>query len=103
MSPFVQSRNVPLIRPPKGGRIGADRDEQGGVEKGGSAGACAGQASADRRCQRALAGELPAGEAAVEAISGGGRGRLEASQRGPALEPCSRNEISEEDPGVSAG
>src|SRR6516164_5417653 len=72
MSPFLQNRNVPLIRLPKGGRIGADRDEQGGVAKGGSAGACAEQASADCRCQQALAGELPAGEATVEAISGGG-------------------------------
>src|SRR5215469_18357861 len=79
MSPFVQDRNVPLIRPPKGGRIGADRDEQGGVAKGGSAGACAEQASADCRCQQALAGELPAGKATVESISGRGQRGAKAS------------------------
>ena len=43
MSPFVLDRNVPLIGLPKGGQIGADRNEQGGVRKSGSAGAGAEQ------------------------------------------------------------
>src|SRR4029077_8946522 len=30
MSPFVLDRNVPLIEPPEGGQIGADRHEQAG-------------------------------------------------------------------------
>ena len=32
MSPFVLVKNTPLIEPPRGGQIGADGDEQGGVE-----------------------------------------------------------------------
>ena len=46
MSPFDQNRNVPLIGPPKGGQIGADRDEQERVGKGGGAGTGAKQATA---------------------------------------------------------
>ena len=45
MSPFVLDRNVPLIGPPKGGQIGADRDEQERVGKGGGTGAGAKQAA----------------------------------------------------------
>src|SRR5689334_4280567 len=45
VSPVVLDRNVPLIRPPQGGQIGADEDEQERVRKGGSASACAQQAA----------------------------------------------------------
>src|SRR5713226_2803063 len=69
MSPFVLDRNVPLIGPPRGGQIGADGDEQEGVGKSGSAGASAQQAAAGGGCGAADARELPAGEAAVEAVS----------------------------------
>jgi hypothetical protein len=41
MSPFVLDRNVPLIRPPRGGQIEADRDEQERVGTSGSACTCA--------------------------------------------------------------
>src|SRR2546421_12914662 len=91
MSPFVLDRNVPLIGPPKGGQIGADRNEQGGVRKSGSAGAGAEQSAARGGCGATDACELPAGEAGVEGV-GGGRGRgTEAAPRGAVAEarsPC---------------
>src|SRR5712672_4550994 len=71
MSPFVLDRNVPLIGLPRGGQIGANADEQEGVGTSGSAGWSAQQATAGRGCQWTAAGELPAGQAAVEAVSGG--------------------------------
>src|SRR2546423_561304 len=101
MSPFVLDRNVPLIGPPKGGQIGADRNEQGGVRKSGSAGAGAEQAAARGGCGATDACELPAGEAVVEALSGGrGRG-TEARQRGAIVESRSRCEVQKE--GAAAG
>jgi hypothetical protein len=69
MSPFVLDRNVPLIEPPEGGQIGADRHEQAGVGKDRGAGAGAKQAAAGSGCGAADARELPAGEAAVEEIT----------------------------------
>src|SRR5215472_7938461 len=101
MSPFVLDRNVPLIGPPKGGQIGADGDEQEGIGKGGSAGASAQQAVAAGGCLPADARELPAGEAAVEALSGGRCRWAEAPQRGTAVESCSRRKASAE--GTAAG
>src|ERR1700675_4924594 len=86
MSPFVLDRNVPLIGLPKGGPIGSDTDEQEGVGTSGSAGAGAQQTVAGRGCGSTAARELPAGEAAVEAISGGRGGRAEAPQGGKELE-----------------
>src|SRR5215469_18182512 len=82
MSPFVLDRNVPLIGPPKGGQIGADGDEQEGIGNCRGAGASAQQAVAAGGCLPADARELPAGEAAVEALSGGRWRWAEASQRG---------------------
>jgi len=82
MSSFVLDRNVPLIGLPRGGQIGANADEQEGVGTSGSAGWSAQQATAGRGCQWTAAGELPAGQAAVEAVSGGRSCGAEASQRG---------------------
>src|SRR3984885_5593623 len=103
MSPFVLDRNVPLNRSPKGDQIGGDRDEQRGVEKSRGAGPRPKQAVAGARCESADARQLPTSEAVVEALSGGRSGRPEAPQRGPALEPCSRVEVSEQGAAVGAG
>src|SRR5215472_15801148 len=103
VSPLVLDRNVPLIGPPKGGQIGADGDEQEGVGKGGGAGTGAEQTAAVGGCRPADARELPAGEAAVEAVSGGrGRGSA-APQCRTAIEPCSRAEVSAAGAGAGAG
>src|SRR5712691_4479801 len=101
MSPFVLDRNVPLIGPPRGGQIGADGDEQEGVGNSRSTGASAQQAAAGGGCGAADARELPAGEAGVEAVSGGRRRGSEAPQRGTAIELCLRGEVSAE--GAAAG
>src|SRR5437773_896868 len=101
MSPFVLDRNVALIGPPKGGQIGADRNEQGGVRKSGSAGAGAEQAAARGGCGATDACELPAGEAVVEALSGGRGHGTEARQRGAIVESRSRCEVQKE--GAAAG
>src|SRR6202163_1868617 len=103
MSPFVLDRNVPLIGLPKGGPIGADTDEQEGVGTSGSAGAGAQQTVAGRGCGSTAARELPAGEAAVEAISGGRGGGAEAPQRGTQLESRLRGEVSAAGAAASAG
>src|SRR5437016_14458190 len=101
MSPFILDKNVPLIRPPKGGRIGADRDEPEGVGTGGGAGTSAQPAVAGGGCGAADARELPAGEAVVEALSGGRRRRSGASQCRNKLASWLRAEISAH--GVAAG
>src|SRR2546427_3779677 len=101
MSPFVLDRNVPLIGPPRGGQIGADGDEQEGVGKSRSAGASAQQAAAGGGCGAADARELPAGQAAVEAVWGGRRRGSAAPQRGTAIASCLRGEVSAE--GAAAG
>src|ERR1700737_553172 len=103
MSPFVLDRNVPLIGPPRGGQIEADGDEQGGVGKSGSAGRCAQQTAAGSGCEQADAGELPAGEAAVEAVSGGRGRRSEAPQCGARIASCLPAEVSAEGAGAGAG
>src|SRR5437879_13389276 len=90
MSPFVLDRNVPLIGPPRGGQIGADGDEQEGVGKSGSAGASAQQAAAAGGCGAADARELPAAEAAVDAVWAGRRRGAGAPERGTAIESCLR-------------
>src|SRR5438445_3914605 len=103
MSPFVLDKNVPLIRPPKGGRIEADRDEQEGVGASGGAGASAQPAVAVGGCGAADARELPAGEAAVEALSGGGCRGSEAPQRRTSFASCLRAEVSVEGVAFDAG
>src|SRR6266480_1694494 len=103
MSPFVLDRNVPLIGPPKGGQIGADRNEQRGVRKSGSAGAGAEQAAARGGCGATDACELPAGEAVVEALSGGRGHGTEARQRGAIVESRSRCEVPKEGAAAGAG
>src|ERR1700676_2980611 len=90
MSPFVLDRNGPLIGSPRGDQIGADRDEQEGVEASGSIGSSAGQTGAGRGCQSTATRELPAGEAAVEAISRRRSGGTAAPQRGAKLESRAR-------------
>src|ERR1700691_5367463 len=82
MSPFLQDRNVPLIRPLKGGQIEADGDEPGGVETSRSAGPGAQRAAAGGRCEPADGSQLPASEAFVEALSQRRSRGTEASQRG---------------------
>src|SRR5215472_10960285 len=82
MSPFVLDKNVPLIGPPRGGQIGADVDEPGRVAAGGGAGGGEEPAVAGGGCGALAAGELPASEAFVEAVSRRRAGRTEASQRG---------------------
>src|SRR5260221_13428902 len=103
MSPFVLDRNVPLIGLPRGGQIGANADEQEGVGTSGSAGWSAQQATAGRGCQWTAAGELPAGQAAVAAVSGGRNCGAEASQRGAKLESRPRQEASTASAAASAG
>src|SRR6516225_11571826 len=93
MSPFLQNRNVPLIQPPKGGSIGADGDEPGGIAESGSAGGSAQQASASSGREPADACELSAGQAVVEALSRGRRCGPEASRRGASLQPRLSGEV----------
>src|SRR5262249_52346210 len=90
-----------LIRPPKGGQIGADRDEQERVGEGGGAVTGAQQAAAVGGCRPADASELPASEASLEAISGGRRRWSETPQRRPSIELRSRAEVPAE--GTAAG
>src|SRR5580700_3425517 len=87
VSPFAIDRNVPLNGSPKGDPIGANGDEHEGVGTSGSSCADSEQGTADRGCQPADGGELPAGEAFVEALSGRRGSRSKAPQRGTALEP----------------
>lgn len=102
MSPFVLDRKVPLIRPPRGGQIQADRDEREGTEESGGASTGVQQAVAAGRRRPVDARELPAGEAPVEALSGGRRNGSEAPQRGAPIEPRSRGEISRKGAAVGA-
>src|SRR6202163_4659345 len=94
MSPFALDRNVPLIGLPRGGQIGADTDEQKGVGTSGGTGAGAQQTTAGLGCRSIVARELPASEAAVEAVSGGRSCGAEAPQCGRKLESRSRREVS---------
>src|SRR3984957_6550495 len=94
MSPFLQNRNVPLIRLPKGGQIGADRDEPGGVAESRSAGASAQPPTRSKRRGSHNAGELSAGQAVVEALSRGRRCGHKASQRGTKVQPRLSAEVS---------
>src|SRR3974390_1948218 len=103
MSPFVLDKNVPLIRPPRGGQIEADGDEQERVGEGGSAGAGAQSAVAGGRRGAADARELPAGEATVEAVWGGRRRGSAAPQRRTAIASRARGEISAEGAAAGAG
>src|ERR1700758_2256249 len=66
MSPLLQNRNVPLIRPRKGGRIGADGDEPGGIAESRSAEPSKERAVASCGCGATAARELPTSEAVVE-------------------------------------
>src|SRR6516225_6678897 len=103
MSPFVLDKNVPLIRPPKGGRIEADRDEQERVRKSRGASTGAKQAAAVGGCGAAAARELPASETAVEAVSGGRRRGFEAPQCWTAFAPRSPAEVPAEGAATGAG
>src|ERR1700682_6211457 len=94
VSPFVLNRNVPLIGPPKGGQIGADRDEQKRVRKSGSASACAQQTAGGSGRGTLDACELPASEAAVEAVSGGRCCRSETPQRRATIESRTPAKVS---------
>src|SRR5215470_4316526 len=103
MSPFVLDRNVPLIGPPGGGQIGADRDEREGIRKGGGAGAGEERGTGSGGCGPAPARELPASKAVVEALSRGRRGGVATSQRRAAVESRSRYEVSTESAAAGAG
>src|SRR5213594_2940802 len=89
------------MRPPKGGPIGANGDEQEGVGAGRGAGACAEWAAAVGGRGSAAPAELSADEAVMEALPGGRGGRAEAPQRGAAFAPSVRGEVPRE--GVGAG
>src|SRR2546427_12594851 len=80
------------MRPPKGGPIGANGDEQEGVGAGRGAGACAEWAAAVGGRGSAAPAELSADEAVMEALPGGRGGRAEAPQRGAAFAPSVRGE-----------
>src|SRR5205085_10201665 len=82
---------------------GGDRDEQERVGEGGGAGAGEEQAAAGGGCGAATPLELSAGEAAVEAVSGGRRCGAEASRCGTSVEPRTRGEVSAEGAGAGAG
>src|SRR4029077_183003 len=94
MSPLLQNRNVPLIRPRKGGRIGAGGDEPGGIAESRSAEPSKERAVASSGCGAAAARELPTSEAVVEALSRGRCWGPAASQRGASLQPCPPVEVS---------
>src|SRR5438132_5403089 len=84
----------PKLQASKGGRVEEDRDERTRVEASG--GSCAGSR---RRLDvggsgGADGGELSAGEAAVEAISGGGAAGAGASERGAGVEPGEAEEAT---------
>src|SRR5262249_33887627 len=102
VSPFVLDRNVPLIGPPRGGQIGADGDEQGGVAKSRGAGARTESAAACGGCSAADARELSAGKAPVETLAGGRCFGPAAPQRRAALESRSRREVSTESAAAGA-
>src|SRR5271157_1235646 len=89
--------------PPKGGRIGENRDEREGVGEGKVAGRGEEWRVAGGRRGSADAVELPAGEAVVEAVPEGRCGGAEASQRGGAIESSLREEVPGKGPGVGAG
>src|ERR1700686_1684652 len=103
VSPFVLNRNVPLIGPPKGGQICADRDEQARVRKSGSASASAQQTTGVSGRGTIDGCELPASEAAVEAVSGGRCRRSETPQRRASLESPTPTKSSGQDTAVGAG
>src|SRR5712691_2146464 len=93
----------PNLRPRKGGQIGAGRDEPEGVGQSGGAGPGAQPATAGGGWGDADGPELPAGQAAVEAVSGGRRRGAEAPQRGTSLKSCARGEVSAEGAAAGAG
>src|SRR5215813_9595758 len=99
MSPFVLDKNVPLIRPPKGGRIEADRNEQEGARTGGGVSTGTKQAAAVGGRGAADACLLPPSETVVEAVSGGRRRGLEARQCWTTLAPA---EVPAESPSAGA-
>ena len=66
---------------------GEDSIEQEGVAARRSAGAGEGGRTAGERCGGADESELPAGQAAVEALPGGRRGEAEARQCGASVQP----------------
>src|SRR6516162_9659765 len=81
MSPFVLDRNVPLIGligPPKAGQIGADRDEQERIGKGG--------------CRSADARELPSSKAAVETVRVASRS-LQNGTKAPLIAPWANSNV----------
>src|ERR1700719_1853396 len=93
MSPFVLDKNVPLIGPPGGGQIGADEDEPGRVAACGSAGTCEERGTAGGGRSKLAAGQLPASQAFVEAVSRRRSRWAEAWQRGTEFASCLRSEI----------
>src|SRR5450755_1186780 len=102
VSPFVLNRNVPLIGPPKGGQIGADRDEQERIRKSGSASTCAQQTAGGSGRGAIDACELPASEAAVEAVSGGRCRRSETPQCRASIESRTPTKVSGQGAAVGA-
>src|SRR5271167_1669666 len=91
------------MRPPKGGRIGENRDEREGVGESKVAGRGEESGVAGRGRSWADAVELPAGEAVVAAVPEGRGGGAEAWQRGAAIESSVREGVPGKGPGVGAG
>src|SRR6266446_541515 len=87
MSPCVQSRNDPFYNlTGRGGQVekGADERERG--KAGGGTEPGSGRRVEVGECGRDAAGELPTGEAIMEAVSGGRAARPGASECGEAVE-----------------
>ena len=82
---------------------GENRDEPEGAATGGSAGASEEQRVEGGGCGEPGGGELPAGEAVVEAVSGGRGPRAEASQCGTGERASQAGEVSSAGAGAGAG
>src|SRR5262249_11555895 len=95
----VLDRNVPLMWPPEGGQIGADRDESEGVRASGRAGESKERPVAGGGCGAIAAGELSAGGKVVETRPRGSGSGAEARQCRKSIESRTWRKTS----GQSAG
>src|ERR1019366_1216674 len=82
---------------------GENRDEPEGTAAGGSAGASEKQRAEGGGCGEPGGGELPAGEAVVEAVSGRRGQRVEASGSGTSERASQAHEVSPAGAEVGAG
>src|SRR6266481_4172129 len=101
--PFFPRLKCPLINGLGRRPDGENRDESEGTASSGSAGASEAARSEGGGCGELGERELPAGEAAVEAVSRGRSRRTTAPQRGAPLESRPRREVSPAGAAASAG